>query len=450
MRQSNFLKEHNAQHFWHPMAHPLEMKTDPPKIFVKASGTHVEDVDGKRTLDAVGGLWNVNLGYSCEPVKEAIRNQLDILPYCSTFRGTSDAPAIELSYELREWFAPDGVSRVFFTQGGSDSIDTAMRLVRQYWNVRGMKNRTKFIALRKGYHGTHYGGASLCGDPKFRQVYEPMVPGVSHIPSPHAYRNPFDESDAEAVARQCARLLEEEIVFQGPETVAAFVMEPVQGSGGVIVPHASFMPLVREICDRHGVLLVADEVICAFGRTGGWTGSRLWSVRPDVMTIAKALTNGFFPLGATLISEEMADAFETNKDKLGSIGHGYTNSGNPVGCAAGLAALAETQRLNVADNARERGAELLAGLERLKDKYDLVGDVRGLGLMACVELVSDRKTKAPADKGTVARVYEAAYDAGVLFRASGNNLIISPALIVTRDDVQQMIEAMDTGLAQAG
>ncbi len=447
MRQSNFLKEHNAQHFWHPMAHPAEMQKDPPKIFVKASGTQVEDVDGHKALDAVGGLWNVNLGYSCDPVKEAIRDQLETLPYCSTFRGTTDAPAIELSYELQKWFAPEGMARTFFTQGGSDSIDTAMRLVRQYWNVLGKHNKNKFIALKNGYHGTHYGGASLCGDAKFREAYEPLVPGVSHIPSPYVYHNPFDETDPEKLARQCARMLEEEIVFQGPKTVAAFVMEPVLGSGGVIVPHASFMGLVREICDRHGVLLIADEVICAFGRTGEWTGSRLWGVKPDVMTIAKALTNGYFPLGATLISGEIAEAFESNRDKAGSIGHGYTNSGNPVGCAAALATLAETERLDVAANAGVRGKELLNGLETLKDKYEIVGDVRGRGLMACVELVCDRAAKTPAAKATIAGVYETAYQEGVLFRASGNNLIISPSLIVTAGDVQKMVSAMEAGLA---
>lgn len=449
MRDSNFLIENNARHLWHPMAHPAEMRAHPPKIFVAAENTEIVDVDGHRVLDAVGGLWNVNLGYSCDPIKQAIAEQLSQLPYYSAFRGVTTGPLIELSYELLEWFAPEGMVRSFFTSGGSDSVETCLRLARQYHKVRGDRDRTKFIALKKGYHGTHFGGASVNGNANFRRNYEPLLAGVHHIPAPWTYRNPFNTDDPAEVADGCIRMLDDEIAFQGADTIAAFIMEPVLGAGGVIVPHESFMPRVREICDKHGILLIADEVITAFGRTGAWTGSRLWGVKPDLMSTAKAITNSYFPFGAVMINDKIAEAFESNTDTFGNIGHGYTYSGHPVGCAAALATLEVTKKLNVAQNAKERGAELQAGLRDLKRKHQVVGDARGVGLMGALELVSDRASKQPADKETMGQVYETAYEAGVIVRTSGNNVILSPPLVITADDVRRILAALDAGLAAA-
>jgi putrescine---pyruvate transaminase len=450
MREANFLIENNARHLWHPMAHPAEMQASPPKIVNAGEGVEVTDIHGKRVLDAVGGLWNVNLGYSCEPVKEAIRQQLEQLPYYSTFRGTTNSPLIELSYELAEWFKEDGLVRSFFTSGGSDSVETCLRLARQYHKLNGQPERTKFVALKKGYHGTHFGGASVNGNSNFRRNYEPLLPGVFHLPSPFTYRNPFGTTDGAEIAKGIARLFEDEIAFQGADTIAALIMEPVLGAGGVIVPHETFMPLMREICDRHGILLIADEVITAFGRTGAWTGSRLWGVKPDLMSTAKAITNGYFPFGAVMISEKVAQVFENNKGAMGSIGHGYTYSGHPVGAAAALATLKETKRLDVAPNAKARGEELLAGLEELKQRHELVGDVRGKGLMCAVELVSDREKKTAAAKDVVQKVYDVAYEAGVMVRTSGANVIISPPLVITAADVTRIVSALDAGLSAAG
>jgi len=446
MRETNFLVENNARHLWHPMAHPAEMRANPPRIINSGEGVEVVDVHGHKVLDAVGGLWNVNLGYSCEPVKQAIRDQLDELPYYSVFRGTTNAPLIELSYELAEWFRPDGLTRAFFTSGGSDSVETCLRLARQFHKINGQPERTKFVALKKGYHGTHFGGASVNGNANFRRNYEPLLPGVFHLPAPYTYRNPFGTADGAEIAHAIARLFEDEIAFQGADTIAALIMEPVLGAGGVIVPHEIFMPLMREICDRHGILLIADEVITAFGRTGAWTGSRLWKVKPDLMSMAKAVTNGYFPFGAVMIADRIAEAFEGNKDSLGSIGHGYTYSGHPVGAAAALATLAETKRLNVASNAAARGAELLDGLKELATRHELIGDVRGKGLMCALELVSDRVKKTPAAKDIVQQVYDATYEAGVLVRTSGANIILSPPLIITAGDVSRIVAALDHGL----
>ncbi|MBT4890811.1 MAG: aspartate aminotransferase family protein [Rhodospirillales bacterium] len=447
MHDANFLIENNAKHFWHPMAHPAEMLKNPPKVITGAEGVGLTDVAGHKTLDAVGGLWNVNLGYSCQPVKDAITNQLNDLPYYSAFRGTTTGPIIELSYELREWFEPDGLVRAFFTSGGSDSIETALRLARQYHKIRGERDRTKFISIKKGYHGTHFGGASINGNANFRRNYEPLLPGCYHIPSPYLYRNPFYETDPAKLAQLCSAALEDEIKFQGPDTVAAFIMEPVLGAGGVIPPHASFMPLVRDICNRHGVLLIADEVITAFGRTGAWTGSRLWGVKPDLMCTAKAITNGYYPFGAVMISEKVVEVFESNKDAFGSIGHGYTYSGHPVGAAAALATLKETKRLKVNENAAVRGDELLAGCQGLMAKHDVIGDVRGKGLMVALELVSDRDAKTPSSKDVTASIFEGTYEAGVMVRVSGNTIILSPPLVVTADDVSKIVSALDAGLS---
>lgn len=449
MRDSNFLIENNARHMWHPMAHPAEMRAHPPKIVHAAAGCELTDIKGKRVLDAVGGLWNVNLGYSCDPVKKAIRDQLDDLPYYSSFRGTTTSPLIELSFEIVEWFKPDGMSRAFFTSGGSDSVESCLRLARQFHKLNGQPERSKFISLKKGYHGTHFGAASINGNANFRRNYEPLLPGCFHIPAPWTYRNPFGTEDSAEIAKRCAALLEDEIAFQGADTIAAFIMEPVLGAGGVIVPHESFMGMVRAICDKHGILLIADEVITALGRTGAWSGSRLWNVQPDLMSTAKAITNGYFPFGAVLINDKLVAAFESDKTGKASIGHGYTYSGHPVGAAAALATLAETRRLNVAANAATRGDELLAGLQKLKARHELVGDVRGKGLMCALELVSDRAKKAPAGKDTVQKVFDGAYADGVMIRTSGNTIILSPPLVITAQDVQRILHALDKGLASA-
>ena len=448
MKDENFLKANNARSFWHPMAAPSDSLKNPPAIITEAHGVRIRDIDGHEVVDAVGGLWNVNLGYSCQPIKDAIAVQLNRLPYYSTFRGTSNDVVIELAEELRTFFAPDGLTRAFFTSGGSDSVETALRLSRQYHKIRGEAGRVKFLSLKKGYHGTHIGGASVNGNANFRTMYEPLLPGCFHIPAPYTYRNPFNETNPAKLAALCLAALEDEIAFQGAGTIAAFIMEPILGAGGVIPPHASFMPGAAEICRKHGILLIADEVITAFGRTGAWTGSQLWGVKPDFSCTAKAITNAYFPFGAVMIAEAVAQVFEKDETGRAAIGHGYTYSGHPVGAAAALACLAETQRLNVKDNAAARGAELFAGLQALHNKYDIIGDVRGgHGLMCAVELVADRESTKPADKSVPAAVQATAYKSGAMVRVSGNNIIMSPPLILTSTDVQIIISALDAGFS---
>ena len=446
MKDSNYLKERNAKSIWHPMAHPADSLNNPPTIVTEAEGTRISDVDGHQVVDAVGGLWNVNLGYSCEPVKAAIANQLDRLPYYSIFRGTSNDCVIELGDMLQDFFAPDGLTRAFYTSGGSDSVETALRLARQYHKIKGQEARTKYLSLKKGYHGTHFGGASVNGNANFRTAYEPLMPGCFHIPAPYTYRNPFNETDAERLAQLCLQALEDEIAFQGANTIAALIMEPILGAGGVIPPHESFMPGVRKICDQHGILLIADEVITAFGRTGSWTGSRHWGVKPDFMCTAKAITNGYFPFGAVMIADHVVEVFEGDTEGKAAIGHGYTYSGHPVGAAAAIACVTETLRLNVKDNAAARGQQLFEGLQKLYDDFDVIGDVRGgHGLMCALELVSERATKKPIDKATPVKLQKAAYESGVMIRVSGPNVILSPPLVLTPEDVDTILAALRSG-----
>ena len=449
MKDDNFLREMNARHLWHPMGHPGEQQAHAPTIIKGAEGVEIIDIDGHRVVDAVGGLWCTNLGYSNDAIKQAISDQLWQLPYYSAFAGTSNPPAIEASYAVQEFFAEDGMSRVFFTSGGSDAVDTALRMARQYHRLRGEHTRTKFLSLKKGYHGTHWGGASVNGNNRFRITYEPLLPGCFHLPSPYTYRNPFHETDPAKLAERIAAAAVDEIEFQDPSTIAAFIMEPIQGAGGVIVPDASFMRHMREICDRYGILMISDEVICGFGRTGDWSGARHWGVKPDMMTVAKGITSAYFPVGGVLLSDKVADVFE-NAGPDGAIWTGYTYSAHPVGAAAVVACLSETLRLDTKTNAAARGQQLFEGVRKLMDKYDIIGDVRGgHGLMTGIELVSERESKAPMDAATVKKVHKATYDAGAMVRVGGNNLLMSPPLIITESEINQVLSALDTGFAAA-
>jgi putrescine---pyruvate transaminase len=444
---SNFLRENNARQVWHPMAHPNEMEGSPPRIIISGEGSFVTDIDGKRVVDAVGGLWNVNLGYSNEAVKQAIAEQLAELPYYTAFRGATHPRLIELGHRLVEILKPEDARRAFFTSGGSDSVESALRIARQYWKVRGQADRIKFLALKKGYHGTHFGGASVNGNPNFRRAYEPLLPGVFHAPTPFAYRNPFNEDDPEKLAALCLNAIEDEIKFQGADTVAAFIAEPVQGAGGVIVFPRGFYASLKALLDKYEIPLIADEVVTAFGRTGEWFGSRLDGVKPDLMCIAKAITSGYFPLGAVVVNEKIESAFKANRDALGAIYHGYTYSGHPVGCAAALACLDETFARDLPGNSKAQGDYLLEGFRQLGRKHETIGDVRGQGLMLALELVSDRAKKTPAGKSYMTGIANAAYDAGAMIRTSGNIIILSPPLVISRDESQQIVRALDVAFA---
>jgi adenosylmethionine-8-amino-7-oxononanoate aminotransferase len=266
---------YDKSRFWHPMLHPNEMKQREPIRIVRGDGCHVFDDQGRKLVDGVAGLWNVNVGHNRPEIKQAIVSQLDELEYFQLFDGISHPRAEELSATIIDMLKQEDMARVSFSSGGSDAVETALKLARQYWRVSGQPDRTKFISLKQGYHGVHFGGASVNGNTVFRRSYEPLLPGCFHVETPWLYRNPFTE-DPEELAQICAQMLEREILFQSPDTVAAFIAEPIQGAGGVIVPPASYWPLIRAVCDKYGVLLIADEIVTGFGRSGSMFGSRLW------------------------------------------------------------------------------------------------------------------------------------------------------------------------------
>lgn len=442
------LKAANAKRLLHPMSNLKAMHTTPPDIIARGEGSWIWDVDGHRMVDGVGGLWSANLGFGRREVRDAIVAQLDELAYYNVFRGTTHPRAIELTETLLNVMAPEKAGSVFFSSGGSDAVEGALKLARQYWKILGCGDRTKYIALKQGYHGVHFGGMSVNGNTNFRRAYEPLLPGCFHIDTPWVYRNPYTD-DPLALGAKCAELLEREIVFQGPDTVAAFIAEPVQGAGGVIVPPPNFWPLVRKICDKYGVLLIADEVVTGFGRTGAWFGTRLWGVTADIWCLAKGITSGYIPMGATVLNEKVTAAFESGDAALATVTHGYTYSAHPVAAAAAVATLDYLQNVDVVGNAARVGAHFMDRLRDLGARHRLVGDVRGVGLMGCLELVADRATKAAFPRGAkeVNAVAREAYRRGAMIRTSGANVILSPALTIEREQIDLLCDALDGALS---
>jgi putrescine aminotransferase len=449
LASANFLKAHNARHVWHPMGDPKVSEADPPLIVSRGDGVYVHDVDGKRYLDCVAGLWNVNVGHGRPEIRQAIIEQLDRIAYYSTFQGTSNPPSIALSHLLTEMLQPEGMTKVFFSSGGSDANETAFKIARQYWKLEGKADRFKIISLKYGYHGVHFGGMSATGTPPHRRAYEPLVPGFLHIDAPYLYRNPWTKDPLE-LGRICAAELERTIQFQGPDTVAAFVAEPVQGAGGVIVPPDNFWPLVRDVCDRYGVLLIADEVVTGFGRTGNLFGSRGWGVKPDIMCLAKGINSGYIPLGATVVNERVESAWKRDHP-LAAIMHGYTYSGHPLACAAALAAQKIVVEEDLPGNSARVGVYFRQCLDDLAGRHELIGDVRGKGLMLGLEIVKDRASKEPfAPTDPIGKtIMQAAFDKGAIIRWAAGKIILSPPLIFTRAHVDEAVAVLDHALSRA-
>lgn len=423
----------------HPMIDPKIVRVMTPLVIERGKGCYVWDVDGNRYLDTVASLWNVNVGHNRAEIKQAIVEQLDRIAYYSTFGNTSNPPAEELAGRLVSMFRQEKVSQVFFSSGGSDAVESALKLSRQYWKLEGKPERTKFISLNWGYHGVHLGGASVNGNPLFREAYEPLLPGCIQIEAPYTYRNRWNERNAEKLAELCAKELDEAIVAAGPETVAAFIAEPVQGAGGVIVPDPTFWPLVRKVLDKHGVLLISDEIVTGFGRLGSMCGARVWDVAPDIMAMAKGINSGYVPLGATLLNERVASAWD-RPGVPAALMHGYTYSGHPLACAAANANLDIVVKDDLPANARAVGAYLQ---EKLKEfvEYSHVGEVRGMGLMGAVELVADKSSREMLlpSSSYVQALIGAARGNGAIVRVQGNRLILSPPLVITREQVDEAI-----------
>ncbi|MCW1932261.1 aminotransferase class III-fold pyridoxal phosphate-dependent enzyme [Pararhodobacter zhoushanensis] len=447
--RNNFLKDQNTLHQFHPMTHPLISREHRPQIIVDSDGCYVTDIDGNRMVDGLGGLWNVNVGHNRAEVKAAIVKQMDRISYYSSFAGTATAPSIELSARVCQMGATEEVDKVMFSANGSDAVETALKLARQYWKLVGEPMRTKFISLKQGYHGVHFGGLSVNGTPYYRTVYEPLLPGCFQIDTPWTYRNPYSEDPAE-LTNAVITQLERTIYHEGAGTIAAFIAEPIQGAGGVIVPPADFWPRLRAVCDQHGILLIADEVVTGFGRSGSMFGSRGWGVKPDIMCLAKGITSGYVPLGATTLNKRVASAWYDGFTPEGVIMHGYTSTGHPLACAAALAVLDIVEGEDLPGNAARMGERLMAGLKPLAETCSVVGEVRGKGLMIGLDFVSDKKTRTPIDPGTgiVERIAGYAREKGAIVRPAGSVIILSPPLVIGEAEIDVIIDALTYGCAR--
>ncbi len=434
----------------YPFTNASHAAKHPPLAIVGGEGVYVTDGSGRSYIDAMAGLWNVNAGHGRPEIKQAIREQLDRISYYPLFGGMTTMPSVELAELLCRMTTPEGMVRAFFSSGGSEAVEAAFKLARQYWRHAGEPTRTKVISLKRAYHGVTLGALSANGTASYREHFEPLLAGFVQVETPHAYRNPFT-ADPEALGLLCAELLEREIAYQNPKTVAAFIAEPVQGAGGVIVPPANFWPLLRAVCDRHGVLLIADEVVTGFGRIGSMFGCRHWGVKPDIMAFAKGINSGYVPLGATMMNARVADAFLTEDEAeftMAAFWHGNTYAGHPLACAAALANLRIVEREGLDRNAGEVGAHMLAGFRDVQGRHRHIGDVRGLGLMIGIEIVRDRETKEsfPLSAGFGSRVAALCQERGVLIRNLADTFIVSPPLVLTKPQADTVVQAFEDAI----
>jgi adenosylmethionine-8-amino-7-oxononanoate aminotransferase len=407
----------------------------------------MKDINGNEVIDGLGGLWNVNVGHGRRELAEAAMQQMSTLAYCSAYTGATNLPAIELAERLSGLVYPS-INTFFFTSGGAESSESSFKTARFYWRAQGKPDKVKIISRMLAYHGVTMAAMSATGIPDYWKMFEPRVPNFVHIASPYPYR--FEGGDAhtsQGVA--AANLLEEAILREGPDTVAAFIAEPVQGAGGVIVPQDDYFSRIREICDQYDVLLISDEVITGFGRTGTWFGLEHWGIEPDIMQFAKGITSGYVPLGGIGLSDKVKAVINNTPPDQRWM-HAYTYSGHPTCCAVALANLDILEGEGLVQRAAEMGNRLLEGLHTLAP-LEGVGDVRGLGMMAAVELVADKTTKEPfpAAARVGARVNQEMLKRGLYTRMRGEVICLAPPLVTTAEQIDRMIEILQEAIPAA-
>ncbi len=436
---SNSLIELDREHWIHPVASYRGHEKAGVRVLRSAKGATITDASGKQLIDGFAGLWCVNAGYGHDSIVEAAANQMRELAYATGYFGLGSEPAIRLAAELAER-SPGDLNRVYFTLGGSDAIDSTVRFIRYYQQARGKPQKDQFISIEQGYHGSSTVGAGLTALPVFHAGFGVPYDWQHKIPSHYTYRNPAGSAPDAVIAASLAALRAQVEAVGGAERVAAFYCEPIQGSGGVLVPPPGWVKAMRELCRELDILFVADEVITGFGRTGPLFACEDEDIVPDLMTVAKGLTSGYVPMGAVLMSQKV---YAVIADGAGAaaVGHGYTYSAHPVSAAVGL----EVLRLydnGLLDNGRKAGARLMAGLESLGD-HPLVGEVRGRGMLAAVELVTDkaRKTPLPATSAPAQRIFDRAWDKGLVIRAFGNGVLgYAPPLCCTDSEIDAIVE----------
>ncbi len=444
MNDVSSLRARDARHHIHPFSDTASLNAEGTRIITHAHGVWLTDADGRRYLDGFSGLWNVAVGYGRHEIADAADAQMRQLPFYNNFFKSTTVPAIELA-EMLGALAP-GFSRTFFTNSGSEGNDTVIRMVRHYWQLRGQPGKTRFIARHNGYHGSTIGGASLGGMAWMHSQGGLPIPGVIHVAQPWWWGEGGAMSPDEFglwAAREVGRAIDE----AGAETVAAFIGEPVQGAGGVIMPPDTYWPEVERICRARDVLIVSDEVICGFGRLGSWFGAQHYGFTPDLMTVAKGLTSGYLPMGGVMVGDAVADVLEAG----GDFNHGYTTSGHPVCAAAAIANLRILHDEGLIDRVRTQIGPYLAARWAGLAQHPLVGEARMVGLMGALELTPDKAARARFPKageiGMACR--DAAYRHGLILRATGDCMLVAPPFVLSEAEADTLVQRTHWALDEA-
>lgn len=427
----------DGRHYLHPFTDFKSLAAEGTRVITRADGVYLYDSDGARVLDAMSGLWCVNVGYGRKELAEAAYRQMQELPYYNSFFKSAHPPAIELARLLAE-LTPPQFNRVFYAGGGSEANDTIVRMVRRYWALCGEPGRDVIISRVNAYHGSTMAGASLGGMSAMHAQGGLPIPGIVHIEQPYWFENGIDLSPEE-YGIKAARRLAEKIEEVGPERIAAFIGEPIQGAGGVIIPPDTYWPEIQRICRHYGILLIADEVVCGFGRTGHWFGCEHFGFEPDFMTLAKAITSGYQPLGAVMVSDRVAEVLI---EQGGEFHHGYTYSGHPVACAVAIANLGILRGEGLVDRVRDDIGPYLQRRWRELGEHPLVGEVRGVGLIGALELVAHKGTRTFfRNRGTVGTLCrDHCFANGLIMRAVRDTMIMAPPLVLTREQADEMVE----------
>lgn len=425
----------DAAHHMHPFTANGGLAQKGARVITRANGVTLTDSEGHEILDAMAGLWCVNIGYGREELAEVAARQMRELPYYNTFFQTTHVPAIALAAKIAE-LAPGDLNNVFFAGSGSEANDTNIRMVRHYWAMKGKPTKSIIISRKNAYHGSSVGSGSLGGMSAMHAQGGLPIPDIHHIDQPHWWTEGGDTSPDD-FGLQRAQELEKAILELGEDRVAAFIAEPVQGAGGVIVPPATYWPEIQRICDKYEILLIADEVICGFGRTGNWFGSETMGIRPDIMTIAKGLSSGYAPIGGSIVSDEVAGVIAQDE-----FNHGYTYSGHPVAAAVALENLRILEEENVLDHVRNVAAPYLKEKWEALTDHPLVGEAKIVGMMGSIALTPNKETRAAfaSDAGTVGFICrERCFANNLVMRHVGDRMIISPPLVITPEEIDTLI-----------
>jgi len=424
----------SSEHHLAPFSDFKQLKEKGPRIITRAKGVYLWDSEGNQILDGMAGLWCVAVGYGRDELAEAASQQMRELPYYNLFFQTAHPPALELAKAIAD-VAPEGMNHVFFTGSGSEGNDTMLRMVRHYWAIKGQPNKKVIISRKNGYHGSTVAGASLGGMTYMHEQGDLPIPGIVHIAQPYWFGEGGHMSPEE-FGVWAANQLEEKILEIGVDNVGAFIAEPIQGAGGVIVPPESYWPRVKEILAKYDILFVADEVICGFGRTGEWFGSDFYDLKPHMMTIAKGLTSGYIPMGGLIVRDDVVAVLNEG----GDFNHGFTYSGHPVAAAVALENIRILRDEKIIERVHDETAPYLQRRLRELNDHPLVGEVRGVGLLGAIELVQDKATRKRYEgKGVGMICRQFCFDNGLIMRAVGDTMIIAPPLVISKAEIDELV-----------